>query len=750
MLMSERALLATALLAGAVFAPVARASEIFIGSEVTVTPPVVEQLPNKRPLLAAPPVWTGDEWRFAWSEMRYGVGHTRTFLHQLSATGVVPARENVTSAPGEAVSMFRFGNGFILGTTSGTFLLDETGSTFEPILPTSNLTRGGGAFLAWAPRLSAANVVDGSRLIPVDMVTLRGDTKVWRDGTVASDGDSFLVVWVSRHPGQPASIYYNEIRRDGSVVHETPRLLGPPMPRIETLHAGWNGDRYVIGGTRQIPPPSFRWDYSAVTLDATTGEISEPFVIRESAGWNWEHPQTFLVEPGVLMFAWAENDPSTQRKHSRAVFLDGASTLGPASVIADESVILGFDEVDRFASISLSSTSVNLLRRSGHRLEPETGRKSIRFGFSDKTELVKHEGDPYALILSGDASPYFLMTLTREPSRVRFERDTIVASAYSEADYGVMNGTRLVAWSQRTLDGKFEVFYSIDAPHGDASDPVLLGEGLDPAVFPHEGGWLLTFRDRRMMKETFVGADGAIANPPEDFIEHTPHGEWEDPFQSRPVSVTVSHDEMLIFWQEGELSMGPCNFTCPRPMMGALVRSMLVRDGEPDRSTARSYGWLARPAVVRVGNQILLVGVRQSAQKGRSRIEGQILDFEGEPVGDRFVIADDVEAWQVRSPDLAVLGSKVLAVWARETDGRKYTGELEGAIIDMEPRPSPEVTRFSSFQENLGAIEHELVAEGGNWATLYYVRRDGSLTWQVYSRTIQIDPMGRRRAAMRR
>ena len=729
------------------------AAEVVFGPEIPITLPTVEPLPQSEARGVAAPLWTGQEWLFTWGDTRARDG---VYLHRLGGDGSSPDDSNQFVRRGVPHGLVPSGSGYLIA-IDGIDRLDHVGAPVERILHAeSRILAADASILAWHPELSSVTLIEGSVTTPVDVATLTGGLSPWQEPAVATDGTSYLVTWIRRsfENGGNRSIRYNLVGPRGEVLLDEPGVIAPEAEGETSVVAAWDGSRYLIGWTAQTSGGF--WDFAVAALDVATGASTGPWTVTQGANWNWSGPQMIRVEPGLVLLVWTELQHtigSLSRWVTRARFLEDGIPVGEPLLVSEEPVMLGFDGGNTFAAIS-SSTMARLYTRSGLGLEPATGAITLRYGIPDRVGLAISDFDPFAMWMSGGPLSWFVNAGRHERTTQPLVPTRMSGEPGASPAHAANGDARLMTWSGSSSTSSAVRYALADREGNFLSEPVVIEPGSDPTVAAHGTGWLLTWERGGLLRFAFVGPDGRLPRFPENLADPEPQPFPVADRQTGIVFVRIDENETLVLWQEGDYQALCEVSACPVPPAPASIRSMIVRDGTPDRSTLRTYaelGVAGGPAAVRVGDRILLVAVRQSELWSGS-IEGMELDLEGEPVSEPFMIADQISPSDVGTPDLALLGATVVAVWTREIEDGAFVGKIGGVLIEGLPaRPSVSPIELPA---PLGARSLLLVTETESRAALYYERPADMATWngtrQIFTRTIFLDPSARRRPVSRR
>lgn len=739
--------------------------EVRIGSEVLLTPPNSGDLGRAATLNAAPPLWNGTEWISAWEDWRAVSG---TYIQRLQ-DGQPLLNPNGRITTGAASSLVPFGSGYLLGTDNGVDRLDHELKRIETLIEgPRTVVAGSTTALAWTDDLERVELIRHDGVVSLSISEILGDFPVRRKAAIASRGDSFLLAWASG-PGPTWDVddlMFNLVGPDGNILLDEPRRVPGVEPGVAAPAAIGTSDGFMLAWVDSIGKTLV--NLRTAFVDPAGASVTEPQLAWASDVWGSGRLQLVALTDQTVLLAWWEHVNSTgfSGRSTRAVFLREGVPFGVSPLIAHEAVLLASNS-DQVVAFSLDSTTLQFWTASGGVLSEVSSSLNLRRGAPNRTGLEISMVSDLALWKETAVEPGSLVLGSIDPGTLTLSPIRKLASETNGYDLAEAEDRTLLVWSATVVSdagsSRRVVFREIVDANGDVIVPAQpIGNGLLPVAQSFDDGWLvvwtgdaLTYTSPRLVYLQLdssgapVGLPSTIAEPLKvDFSSWTP--------QEAPVLVETGPGKFTLLFHEGTFQF-PCRFLgCPRGS-GAMIRSVEFVNGKPDSATLRKFAAdnaRIRPRATAWNGMIVLVWLEQAQYgSGSTRVMGTFLKKDGEEIADPFFISDEVEDYWRIELSVAATPAGLLVTWPASGHPSARDTRIKGVLVAGEPH-EPMVMKLQLGLYTEGAFESTLRVFDARTFELYYSRSTPEHAWggtfQIARRFITIDPLPRRRPALRR
>lgn len=745
---------------------VAAQPELRIGREVILTPSNSGDLGPAATLNAAPPLWNGIEWISAWRDWRAVSG---TYVQRLRPDGTPLLNPNERIRTGAPNSLVPFGSGYLLGTDEGVERLDHELRPIETLIEGARtVIAGGTTALAWTDDLQQIELIRHDGIVSLSTEALLGGFQVKRKAVVASTPDSYLVAWAAG--SGPSSVgdhlMFNLVGPAGDVVLDEPRSVSGVEPGIAAPAAIGTSDGFMLAWVEGIGRSLL--NFRTAFVEKSDGSVTEPKLAWASDVWGSGQLQLVPLGDGTALLAWWEHVNSTgfSGRSTRAVFLRDGVPFGVSPLIAREAVLLAAND-DQVVSFSLDSTTFQFWTASGGVLSEVSSSLNLRRGAPNRTGLEISMVSDLALWKETAVEPGSLVLGSIDPGTLTLSPIRKLASETNGYDLAEAEDKTLLVWSATVVSdagsSRRVVFREIVDANGDVIVPSQpIGNGSLPVAQRFDDGWLvvwtgdaLSYTSPRLVYLQLdssgapVGVPSTIAEPLKiDSNSWTP--------QEAPVLVETGPRKITLLFHEGTLQF-PCRFLgCPRGS-GAMIRSVEFVNGKPDSATFRKFAAdnaRIRPRATTWNGMIVLVWLEQAQYGSASaRVMGTFLKKDGEEIADPFFISDEVEDYWRIELSVAATPAGLLVTWPASGHPSARDTRIKGVLVAGEPH-EPMVMKLQLGRYTEGAFESTLRVFDARTFELYYSRSAPEHAWggtfQIARRFITIDPLPRRRPALRR
>ncbi len=749
-----------------VIIPILLAAVGNLGAEgrITISSPRVLLEPEPIALALNPsgsmpaPLWSGTDWISVWNDLR---PHGGAYAQRVRNDGSVVFNLNPRLHAAPPRSLVPFGAGYIVGTSSGAVLTDHELQVIEnrPEIP-RNLVSNGRTVFAFDDALEQTMILGSGSTTPITSSYFSGESPP--KGAVSAAGDdTFLAAWLSGDSSQPDEVWINVIRTSGEAVLEQPVRIFTSPSRTLRVDAAWDGEHYLLAWT--VADSTLRKVWT--TLIDESGAATEPRNIWSGALAAF---QLVTVAPERVLMVWPEDAPGLNEDRLRGVLFREGELLPGAIIVSDRAGVVGSDGSGSIAIVSFRDTAIRLseIDTSGPlekgSISHTTDWIGLRYGPESRTGIKISDGGSLAIWAESGESWGVPLTLGRfRQDPLRLEPVTYVTDSTLGYDLAESGGRNLVVYANGDVVGR------LAGPDGEwLGPPVAIGSGIEPLVRAHGDGWMVVWRNFEegadLLSYRLLGSDGIPVGPERRLPPPLIAGERILELQKYPDYVELSQGEGLLVWQEGDFQ-GICEFICLENPAAAIVRTIHLRDGIADSSTLRTYQKtgpsLGRPVIARAGDELLLSWIEQQTfNESDSEVMGMMLDLEGEPLGDPFVIGEGPDALSdAPGCSITAVDDQFLIVWHVYEEGDQigqFLQEIRGAVIRPGSPGQPEIESFSISELAVDARYIELLPGGPASALLLYGREMQEYpyggSWQIVSRVIRLDTPDRRHTIRRR